>query len=161
MNAPISSSAGRLFDAVAAALGLVSGAQSFEGEAAMALEALAAGVTAAPYPFGVERATIDPAPMLAALVADLAAGRPRAEIAAAFHAGLARAFCAPARALVAAGRAKAVALSGGCFQNATLLALCLTELDGLPVLVPHRVPANDGGLALGQALVAAARLAGD
>ena len=161
VNAPISSSAGRLFDAVAAALGLVSGAQSFEGEAAMALEALAAGVTAAPYPFGVERATIDPAPMLAALVADLAAGRPRAEIAAAVHAGLARAFCAPARALVAAGRAKAVALSGGCFQNATLLALCLTELDGLPVLVPHRVPANDGGLALGQALVAAARLAGD
>jgi hydrogenase maturation protein HypF len=159
VNAPLSSSAGRLFDAVAAALGLVSGAQSFEGEAAMALEALAARVEAAPYPFGVQGAIIDPSPMIRALVDDLAAGRSPADIAAAFHAGLARAFCAPARALVAAGRARAVALSGGCLQNATLLALCLAELDGLPVLLPHRVPANDGGLALGQALVAAARLA--
>lgn len=160
VNAPLSSSAGRLFDAVAAALGLVRGAQSFEGAAAMALEALAAGITAAPYPFAARGAVIDPAPMFHALVADLAAGRPPADIAAAFHAGLARAFCAPACALVASGRAGAVALSGGCFQNATLLALCLHELDGVPVLVPHRVPANDGGLALGQALVAAARLAG-
>lgn len=157
VNAPLSSSAGRLFDAVAAALGLVPGAQSFEGEAAMALEALAAGVEAAPYPFGADGAAIDPAPMLRALVTDLAAQRPGAEIAAAFHAGLARAFCAPARLLVQTGRAKAVALSGGCFQNATLLARCLVELDGLPVLVHHRVPANDGGLALGQALIAAAR----
>ncbi|MBI1220712.1 MAG: carbamoyltransferase HypF [Rhodobacteraceae bacterium] len=158
VNAPLSSSAGRLFDAVAAALGLVAEAQSFEGEAAMALEAMAVGVVAAPYPFAFDGAVIDPSPMFRALVADLAAHRPPAEIAAAFHAGLARAVCAPARALVQAGRAGAVALSGGCFQNATLLALCLTELAGLRVLVHHRVPANDGGLALGQALVAAARL---
>ena len=78
--------------------------------------------------------------MWRALVADLEAGRPRAEIAAAFHAGLARAFCAPARALVAAGEARAVALSGGCFQNATLLALCLAELDGLEVLIHRATP---------------------
>ncbi len=159
VNAPPSSSAGRLFDAVAAALGQVAGAQSFEGEAGMAVEALAGETRAAPYPFDETPAGIDPAPMVAAMMADLAAGRPGAEVAAAFQAGLARAVCAPARRLVAAGQARAVALSGGCFQNARLLALCLAELDGLPVLVHHRVPPNDGGLALGQALVAAARLA--
>lgn len=158
VNAPLSSSAGRLFDAVAAALGLAPGAQSFEGEAAMALEALAGQTRAAPYPFAQNGPRIDPAPMFRALLADRATGRPAAEIAAAFHAGLARAVCAPARALVEGGQAGAVALSGGCFQNATLLALCREELAGLTVLLPHRTPPNDGGLALGQALVAAARL---
>lgn len=158
VNAPLSSSAGRLFDAVAAALGLVEGAQGFEGEAGMAVEALADEIDAAPYAFGADGPRIDPAPMIRALVADLATGRDRAEIAAAFQAGLARAFCIRARALVESGRAQAVALSGGCFQNARLLALCLRDLEGLRVLVHHRVPANDGGLALGQALVAAARL---
>lgn len=161
VNAPLSSSAGRLFDAVAAALGLVPGALSFEGEAGMAVEALAGGTEAAPYPFARAGGRIDPAPMFAALLADLDAGRPGAEIAAAFQAGLARAFATPARELVASGRARAVALSGGCFQNARLLGLCLAELSGIDVLLHHRVPANDGGLALGQALVAAAQLAGD
>jgi hydrogenase maturation protein HypF len=159
VNAPMSSSAGRLFDAVAAALGLVADAQSFEAEAGMAVEALAGETRAEPYPLARAGIHIDPAPMLRALLADLAAGRPGAEIAAAFQAGLARAFSAAARELVEAGRAQSVALSGGCFQNARLLALCLEELDGLEVLLHHRVPANDGGLALGQALVAAARLA--
>ncbi|MDE3123454.1 MAG: carbamoyltransferase HypF, partial [Paracoccaceae bacterium] len=158
VNAPLSSSAGRLFDAVAAALGLVEGAQGFEGEAGMAVEALADEIDAAPYAFGADGPRIDPAPMIRALADDLAMGRDRAEIAAAFQAGLARAFCIRARALVESGRAQAVALSGGCFQNARLLALCLRDLEGLRVLVHHRVPANDGGLALGQALVAAARL---
>ncbi|MFC2969624.1 carbamoyltransferase HypF [Acidimangrovimonas pyrenivorans] len=162
INAPLSSSAGRLFDAVAAALGLAGGAQSYEGEAAialegMALEGIATGIAAAPYPFARTGAQIDPAPMWRALIADLAAGRPVPEIAAAFHAGLARAVCAPARRLVEEGEARAVALSGGCFQNATLLALCLQELEGIEVLLHHATPANDGGLALGQALVAAAR----
>ncbi len=157
INSPLSSSAGRLFDAVAAAVGLTRDAQSFEGEAAMALEALAADQTAPPYPFARNGPLIDPAPMLRAMVDDLDAQRPAAFIAARFHAGLARAFCAPARALVEQGRARAVALSGGCFQNATLLAHCLRELHGVSVLLHHAVPANDGGLAFGQALVAAAR----
>jgi NitT/TauT family transport system ATP-binding protein len=69
---------------------------------------------------------------------------------------LARAFAAPARAMVARGEAAAVALSGGCFQNALLLRLMLRELEGLTVLAPRQVPANDGGLAFGQAVIAAA-----
>ncbi|TCO70547.1 carbamoyltransferase HypF [Rhodovulum euryhalinum] len=153
LNAPACTSAGRLFDAVAAALGLCANRQTYEGEAAMRLEALAEGVTAAPYPF----AGLDPAPMFHALDADLAAGSPPGVISARFHAGLAHAFAAPARALVEGGRARAVALSGGCFQNARLLAEMLAALDGVPVLTHRETPANDGGLALGQAVVAAAR----
>ncbi|MDO5604719.1 MAG: carbamoyltransferase HypF [Paracoccus sp. (in: a-proteobacteria)] len=148
VNAPLSSSTGRLFDAIAAMLGLIH-RQSYEGEAAMRLEALAR--PAAPYPMP----GLDPAPMFRAIADDLGDGRDRGEIAGAFHAGLARAFCAPARALVESGQAQAVALSGGCFQNAVLLRACLSELDGLPVLTHRIAPANDGGLALGQALIAA------
>jgi hydrogenase maturation protein HypF len=150
------SSAGRLFDAVAAALGICRAAQSFEGEAAMRLEALATDAAEAPYPFAGNGPAIDPAPMMRALAADIAADAEPGRIAARFHAGLAQAFCGPARALVEAGQAEAVALSGGCFQNARLMRDCLAALDGLPVLVHREVPANDGGLALGQALIAAA-----
>ena len=73
-----------------------------------------------------------------------------------FHEGLAAAFAGVARAEVETGRARAVALSGGVLQNAVLQAALLRHLDGLPVLLHHGVPAGDGGLALGQALVAAA-----
>jgi hydrogenase maturation protein HypF len=155
VNAPLSSSAGRLFDAVAGILGVAAGGQSYEGEAAMLLEALAAVAPAAePYPFDGGPGEIDPAPMVRAVARDLAAGTPGEIIAARAHAGIARAFCGAARALVEQGDARAVALSGGCFQNATLLGLCLAELDGLPVLIHTKTPANDGGLALGQVVVA-------
>lgn len=156
VNAPLSSSAGRLFDAFAAALGLCVAGQSYEGEAAMQLEALALAAPDAlsdPYPFGPG---LDPAQLFQAWALDAAAGIPAEVMAARFHAGLAAAFCAPARTLVESGEARAVALSGGCFQNATLLELCCRELDGLPVLIHSVAPANDGGLALGQALIAAA-----
>ena len=157
INAPLSSSAGRLFDAVAGMLGIATAGQSYEGEAAMRLETLAAGAAgAAPYPMEGGLGEIDPAPMIREIAGDLSAGVPREEIAARFHAGLARAFCRAARELVDRGEARAVALSGGCFQNATLLGLCLGELEGLPVLIHTRTPASDGGLALGQVLVALA-----
>lgn len=149
VNAPLSSSAGRLFDAVAAVLGLCR-VQSYEGEAAMRLEAVAE--PAAPYPFGPG---LDPAPMFRALAADLGR-RPVGQMAGAFQAGLALAFADAARALVEAGQAQAVALSGGCLQNAGLMARLQEALSGLPVLVHRQVPANDGGLAFGQALVALA-----
>ena len=155
VNCPLSSSAGRLFDAFAAALGLVGDRLTYEGEGGMRLEALAAAAgPVAPYPFAVAGGAIDPGPMWRAW----AEGGEAPELAAArFHEGLAAAFAAEARALVEAGRAEAVALSGGVMQNARLQAALLRHLGGLPVLLHHAVPAGDGGLALGQALVAAAR----
>lgn len=156
VNAPLSSSAGRLFDAVAACLGLSAARQSYEGEAAMRLESLAGAQDAVPYPFDVVAGQIDPSPMFQSLVADLGSVAPGV-IAARFQSGLASAFAAQARRLVENGAATAVALSGGCFQNARLLELVLRELQGLHVLIHRKVPANDGGLALGQALVAMAQ----
>ncbi|MEE4188329.1 MAG: carbamoyltransferase HypF, partial [Roseobacter sp.] len=163
LNAPPGSSAGRLFDAFAATLGLVAGAQSFEGEAAMALEALArrapTGDAEKPYIFatGHTNGALDDSELWAAWAADRAAGIPETVMARRFHAGVAASFVHSARHLIDTGAAKAVALSGGCFQNALLLQDCLALLQDVPVLVHHRVPANDGGLALGQAAVAAAR----
>jgi hydrogenase maturation protein HypF len=157
VNSPLSSSAGRLFDAVAFALGAAPERMSYEGEAGMRLEALAArsGVRES-WPFEVVGGEIDPAPMWRAWATER--DRPAAQAAMRFHRGLAAAFAGPARALVEAGRAEAVALSGGVMQNAVLLAALIEALEGVPVLLHHAVPANDGGLALGQALVAAARM---
>ncbi len=153
VNAPPSSSAGRLFDAFAFALGVAPAQMSYEGEAGMCLEAIAAKDPVAGWPFGTgPEGEIDPAPMFRAWAS--ARNTPLSQAAAMFHEGLAEAFASRARALVETGRAKAVALSGGVMQNARLQAALLRHLDGLPVLLHHSVPANDGGLALGQALVA-------
>lgn len=161
INAPLSSSAGRLFDAVAAVLGICPEAQSYEGEAAMRLEALAGRAAPDEAAFGyllrAEGGGYDPAPIWHDIRHDLADGQPPETIALRFHAGLAAAFAAKARALVERGEARAVALSGGCFQNALLLDLTLQALGDIPVLTHRTTPANDGGLALGQAVIAAAR----
>ncbi len=155
VNAPLSSSAGRLFDAFAYALGCAPDRMSFEGEAGMALEAAAQGAPGRAWPVEARAGEIDPAPMFAQWAG--ARDRPAQEAAARFHETLAAAFARVARAQVEAGRADAVALSGGVLQNAVLQAALLRQLEGLPVLLHHHVPANDGGLAFGQALVAAAR----
>ncbi len=163
LNAPPAHSAGRLFDAVAALLGLAPERLSHEGEAAMALEACA-DITAAPYPFAVRALEdvleIDPTPLWQALLADHAAGRPVGAMSGAFHRGLAQVFTDMAAREARRAGIGAVALSGGVFQNALLLAEVEGRLagHGLRVLSPEQVPAGDGGLALGQAVVAAARL---
>jgi hydrogenase maturation protein HypF len=156
VNAPMSSSAGRLYDAVAACLGLCPAGQSYEGEAAMRLEAMAVEGEEG-YAFGPG---LDPVPMFGALARDLQSGVARERIAGRFQEGLATAFAAPALALLGQGRAKAVALTGGCFQNAALLATVERRLSGVPVMTHRVTPANDGGLALGQAMVALARMGG-
>jgi hydrogenase maturation protein HypF len=164
-NAPLASSCGRLFDAVAAAVDIAADVQSYEGEAASALEALAGGIGAEPYAFGTAAdATglprLDPQPMWRALLDDLECGTPAAVISARFHAGFAAAIADLALTLRRTHAPEAaIALSGGSFQNALLLEGTRRRLlaCGARVLLHARVPANDGGLALGQAAIAIAQ----
>jgi hydrogenase maturation protein HypF len=157
VNAPLSSGAGRLFDAVSALLG-VRDRVTYEGQAAIELEHLAGDVTAAAYECRVEGGVIHGSDLVAAAHDDLRNGRDRAEIAAAFHEGVAATF---ATACVRVGGADTVVLSGGCFQNLRLLDTLRSSLErsGLRVLSHASVPPNDGGVSYGQAAVAAARLA--
>ena len=155
VNAPMSSGMGRLFDAAAAVLG-VRDRVSYEGQAAIELEQLAGDEAAEPYACAIEDGVIAGADLIAAVHDDLAAGRPRAQIAAAFHEGVA---AAAAAACAAAGDPKLVVLSGGTFQNVRLLRSLRRRLEelGFRVLSHARVPPNDGGISYGQAAVAAAR----
>jgi hydrogenase maturation protein HypF len=158
------SSMGRLFDAVSSLLGLCHRA-GYEAQAAMELQwaaeaALARDPLAAPrYRFGMTGREIQPAPVLRALIADRRAGLDTGAMAAGFHAAVARAVVDAATSVRAATGLEIVALSGGVFQNTLLLVLARRELDarGFTVLTHRQLPPNDGGLALGQAAVAAAR----
>jgi hydrogenase maturation protein HypF len=157
VNAPPSSGMGRLFDAAAALLG-VRERVTYEGQAAIELEQLAGETLAEPYPCRLEDGHIIGADLIAAAHDDLDAGRPRAEIAAAFHegvAGVAARACAEA-----ADPPGKVVLSGGSFQNLRLLESVRRRLDnlGFDVLTHRRVPPNDGGISFGQAAVAARRI---
>ena len=153
VNAPRSSGMGRLFDAVAALLG-VRDEVTYEGQAAIELEQLAGETLGAPYDWAFG----DGAALVAAVAGDLADGRPREEIAAAFHETIAVASAAACAAHADSGL---VVLSGGTFQNLRLLAATTRELEllGFTVLGHRRVPPNDGGISFGQAAVAAARSA--
>jgi hydrogenase maturation protein HypF len=164
VNAPPASYCGRLFDAVAAALGLGFDHVGHEGKAAAPLETLARDAADdGAYPFGLRQEgvpALDPAPMWAALLGDLAHGALPSAVASRFHRGLAVAIVELGAA--AAPEADVVALSGGCLQNALLHRLLVDGFaaQGRQVLTQARVPANDGGLALGQAAIVAARLMG-
>jgi hydrogenase maturation protein HypF len=148
-NAPLASGMGRLFDAVAAVLG-VCAEVTYEGQAAIELEHLAGDVAAAPFEwrFG------DGAQLVARVQDELGEGRDHAAIAAAFHETVARA-AAEAAAQIADPRT--VVLSGGTFQNLRLLRSTRSRLEehGFRVLSHERVPPNDGGISYGQAVVAA------
>jgi hydrogenase maturation protein HypF len=164
INCPPTSSCGRLFDAVAALLNPDQPAR-YEGQAAIELEArvdLGALRSGEAYALAVHDKGIDPAPLWPALLADLARGMPAGTIAARFHLGLADAIALLAvRLTVRHGDPwqHRIALGGGVFQNAVLLQALTRRLEaaGFMVWSPARVPAGDGGLAFGQALVAAAR----
>ena len=162
LNAPLTSSAGRLFDAVASLLGLRDRI-TFEGQAAMELEALAAPEADMVYPAvirdGDDGIVVQTPDVVRGVVEDLLRQVPASLIAARFHATLADVLARVCLRLCGRTGLDAVALSGGVFQNAWLLQAAITRLetDGFQVYTHHQVPTNDGGLALGQAAVAARR----
>jgi hydrogenase maturation protein HypF len=164
LNAPLTSSVGRLFDAVAALCG-VRAAVNYEGQAAIELEACcdphergAYRVLVDACPDGSLR--LDPRPAVRQVVADLRAGSASGLAAARFHNGMAGALVEACQRVGAAQGLDLVVLSGGVFQNRRLLGAVVEGLAaaGLQVLTPSLLPANDGGISFGQAAVAARRL---
>jgi len=159
VNTPLSSSCGRLFDAVAALLGLRREAL-YEGQPAVELEAVADPTVRAEYPFEIVRRVdgwvIDPATLLEASWREYRSGRPVPYVAAAFHNSVAAFTLAVCRNVRDERGLNRVALSGGCFQNALLVRRLIDRLRdaGFEVLTHRQVPPNDGGISLGQAVVA-------
>ncbi|MDT5122188.1 MAG: hydrogenase maturation protein HypF [Acidobacteriota bacterium] len=159
-NSPLTSSMGRLFDAVASLLGLRS-MVNYEGQAAIELETIACRECAQGYEFEIEAdgRIIKTESVIQHAVEDLLDGVSTQEVSAKFHLGVARLIANVARELRDERRLNRVALSGGVFQNMLLLEnVCrLLKRDGFEVFTHSRVPTNDGGISLGQAAVANAR----
>jgi hydrogenase maturation protein HypF len=158
------SSAGRLFDAVAALTGICF-ESSYEGEAPMLLEAAAAGSNAGTvYPFEIDKGgsswTVDTRPIMRNVARERASGHNPKHIACAFHRTLGHIMKTLSVSLRDETGINAVCLSGGTFQNSVLLseALPLLRAEGFEVFQHSRVPANDGGVSLGQAVIAATAL---
>jgi len=155
---PRTSSAGRLFDAAAALLGVCVGRQDYEGEAATLLEACALQAEdGGSYGEGVSAGGTTWHPLFDGMLDDLAAGIPRETIARRFHHTVVASVVRQAGLLCDAQGIGRVALSGGCFNNVLLLDGIASGLAkrGLGVLVHRSLPPGDGGLAAGQCLAAA------
>jgi hydrogenase maturation protein HypF len=161
INAPLTSSMGRLFDAVAALAG-VRQTVNYEAQAAMELEALVEPDETTHYPFTIHHSpfTIDPRPLIRAVVADRENATPLPIIAARFHNGVAQMVRDVCLTLRQEHGVDEVAVSGGVWQNVTLLrrTVPLLEAAGFTVYLHTQVPPNDGGLALGQTAVAAQKV---
>ena len=161
LNTPPTSSAGRLFDAVAALVGVPGSERTtYEGQAAIELELAAEGPTDHGYPFrlrtGPDVWVAETRDVLRGVVEDLLDGRSAAVISSRFHRTVAEVVVAGCEAVRETGGAGSVALSGGTFQNVLLMEQVVQLLSGkgFKVYRHRRVPANDGGLALGQAVMA-------
>jgi hydrogenase maturation protein HypF len=150
---------GRLFDAAAALAG-VRQTVNYEAQAAMEFEAMLDPLEDGAYPFELDGVAIRAGGAMKQLVHDVLAGVPAPVISARFHQGLAQVFRLAVDRLSAETGLRDVALSGGVWQNITLLrrTLSLLEEVGYNVYIHRQVPTNDGGLSLGQAVVAVARL---
>ena len=161
INTPLTSSAGRLFDAAAALLS-IRGSIHYEGQAAVELELAAAGRRGSLLPFSIlagAQQQLDFLPTFAAMSESLQRGEDPADLAASFHNTVAVAIVATVRQIKKETALRKVALSGGVFQNLRLLAAVEEQLkmQQFEVYRHCRVPTNDGGLALGQAVIAGAR----
>lgn len=162
INCPVTSSCGRLFDAVSALCG-VRRSITFEGQAAIELEMILDESEGGAYPATVSRGRpmiIEAAPVVAAIVRDLKRGTGPGRVSARFHNWLIHSLHNAAVRLRDEEGLQTVALSGGCFQNAYLMKNLKTILSesGFNVIVNRLVPANDGGISFGQVVVARARL---
>ena len=161
LNTPPTSSAGRFFDAVAALVG-VPGCRrtTYEGQAAVELELAADGPTDNGYPFWLrtedEGWVVETGGTVVGVVEDLLAGRSTGEVSSRFHRTVAEIVVAGCERVRGGSGVGAVALSGGTFQNMLLMEQVLELLvgKGFTVYRHRRVPSNDGGLALGQAVLA-------
>jgi hydrogenase maturation protein HypF len=155
--APLTTSVGRLCDAVAALCGWGERI-TYEGQAAIALEALADPHERGRYELGFEDGELDARALIAAVCADVASGTPAGRVSARFHRALAAATADALVEIAGARGLSLVALGGGVFQNRLLLEGVAERVAaaGLRVLVPERVPPNDGGISFGQAAIAAA-----
>lgn len=165
VNAPRASSVGRLFDAFAGLLGICRGCQAYEGQTGLILEGLASATRADikdAYAFGLTdqqgKIVIGAARVWQAAVADLKGGIAKEAMAARFHHGLVDAFVSATLAIAKHHKFGRVVLSGGVFANRILLEGLAEQLtkNGFEVLTHQKTPANDGGLSLGQACIAAA-----
>jgi hydrogenase maturation protein HypF len=161
INTPLTSSMGRLFDAAAALAG-VRQTVNYEGQAAIEFEALADSAEGEKYPFGLEQDQVRVGTAVEALIRDVIAGVAVSKISARFHNGLAACVLEICSKIRSETGIDEVALSGGVWQNITLLGRTLSLLKeaGFRVYIHREVPANDGGLSLGQAVIAAARMRG-
>lgn len=161
LNAPLTSSAGRLFDAVGALLD-VPGSQhiSYEGQAAIELEMAARGQTSRAYPFALRETSlgwvVETGEIIAGVVRDLQQGHGAEEIAARFHSTMAEVVVEGCRHIRRAGGVGSVVLSGGTFQNMLLLNQVIDRLraENFRVYFHRRVPTNDGGVSFGQLVLA-------
>jgi hydrogenase maturation protein HypF len=164
LNSPVTTSMGRLFDAVAALCG-IRAEVNYEGQAAIELEAACDPGERGSYEVAVSqlegRVMIDPLEALRALVADVEWGTSVSVVASRFHAGIAAATVVACTVAAAAAGTETVVLSGGVFQNRRLLEATAAGLHaaGLRVLVPQLLPPGDGGISYGQTAIAARRLA--
>lgn len=161
INTPMTSSMGRLFDAVSALAG-VRQKVNYEGQAAIEFEAMADSAEAGQYVFGVEAGRVRVGSAVESLIKDVMAGIPTSKISARFHNGLAEAVRETVQKISRETSLRSVVLSGGVWQNITLLrkTISLLSKDGFEIYIHREVPTNDGGLSLGQAYIAASRLRG-
>ncbi len=160
-NSPLTSSAGRLFDAAAALLG-IRGSIHYEGQAAVELELAAGSRRGYILPYTViegESRQLDLLPAFAAMTERLQSGESPADLAASFHNTVAAAIIEMVKQINKETALRKVALSGGVFQNLRLLAAVEGQLkaEQLTVYLHRRVPTNDGGISLGQAIIASER----
>jgi hydrogenase maturation protein HypF len=156
LNAPLTSSMGRLFDAVSALIGLRSRI-NYEAQAAIELEALVEDGDDGGYPFVVKGGVVDPSPMFQAILEDLRARKSKGWISGRFHRGVAEMVLEVSLRLRDRHGIRDVVLSGGVWQNMILLRMAIDLLReaGFKTYVHREVPTNDGGISLGQAVIAA------